>query len=132
MIAVDTSALMAIVLDAPEAEPCMAALEAEREVVLSAGTAAEALIVAGRRGIGPEMEKLIDGLGLEIVPVTAEGARRVAKAYQRWGKGLHPAGLNLGDCFAYEVAKAHSCALLFVGNDFARTDLDAVLPRSEL
>ena len=73
------------------------------------------------------MSELIDGLGFEIVPVTPASATRIAEAYRRWGKGVHPAGLNFGDCFAYEVAKAFSCRLLFVGDDFRRTDLDSVL-----
>ena len=127
MIAVDTSVLMAIVLNEPEADACVAILEAEEDLLISAGTVAEALIVAGRRGVGAEMERLIDGLGFGVVSVTPASARRIAHAYDRWGKGVHPAALNFGDCFAYEVAKEHGCQLLFVGKDFARTDLEAVL-----
>lgn len=100
MIAVDTSALMAIVLNEPEADACVSALAADADLLISAGTAAEALIVSARRNVGDEMAKLIDGLGFEIVSVTAASARRVAEAYARWGKGVHPAGLNFGDCFA--------------------------------
>lgn len=123
MIAVDTSALMAIVLDEPEAAACMAVLEAEEELVISAGTVAEALIVSARRNVGEEVERLIDGLGFDIVNVTPPAARRIAQAYTKWGKGLHKAGLNFGDCFAYDVAKQHDCPLLFVGDDFTKTDL---------
>ncbi len=122
MIAVDTSALMAILLDEPEAEACVEALAAGDRIVVSAGTVAEALIVAERRGLRAEMNGLVDGLGLEVVGVSAASARRVADAYARWGKGVHPAGLNFGDCFAYEVAKSHDCPLLHVGVDFTRTD----------
>lgn len=127
MIVVDTSALMAILLDEPEAAACSAGLEAEAEVLVSAVTVAEALIVASRRNLGEEMERLITGLGLVVVDVTAASARRVARAYDRWGKGVHPAGLNLGDCFAYEVASEHRCQLLFVGGDFTRTDIVSAL-----
>jgi ribonuclease VapC len=127
LIAVDTSALMAIILGEREAHACIALLEAETEVLISAGTMAEAMIVAARRNVSEEMQSLIDGLGLEIVTVTPASARRVAQAYQSWGRGIHPAGLNFGDCFAYEVAKTHSCPLLFVGTDFAKTDLEAAL-----
>ena len=127
MIAVDTSALMAILLGEAAAEACAALLEAEDEVLISAGTVAEALIVAARRDLGDEMERLIGGLGMEVVDVTAASARRVAHAYDRWGKGVHPAGLNFGDCFAYEVARQRGCRLLFVGGDFARTDVTRVL-----
>lgn len=127
MIAVDTSALMAIVLDEPEADACIAALETEVDLLISAGTVAEALIVAARRNVGEEMERLIDGLGFDIVSVTPASARRIARAYQRWGKGVHPAALNFGDCFAYEVAKEYGCRLLFVGEDFGKTDIERVL-----
>ncbi|PKR88807.1 VapC toxin family PIN domain ribonuclease [Pleomorphomonas diazotrophica] len=123
MIAVDTSALMAILLGEPEADTCAAALEVEDRLLISAGTLAEALIVSGRRNVGEEMSRLIDGLGFEIVSVTAASARRVAEAYEKWGKGLHSAGLNFGDCFAYEVANEYGCPLLYVGNDFRQTDV---------
>ena len=123
MIAVDTSALMAIILDEPQADACITALEAADEILISAGTVAESLIVAARRGVSDEMTSLIDGIGLNVIPLTQASAQRIAQAYSRWGKGIHPAGLNLGDCFAYDVAREHDCALLFVGDDFAKTDI---------
>ena len=124
MIAVDTSALMAIILNERDADSCISALETDGDLLISAGTVAEALIVAARRNVGEEMQRLIDGLGFEVVGVTSASARRIANAYETWGKGVHPAGLNFGDCFAYEVAKEHGCPLLYVGDDFARTDID--------
>lgn len=127
MIAVDTSALMAIVLNDPEADACIAALETEDEVLISAGTVAEALIVAGRRNVGNEMERLIGGLGFEVVNVTFASAKRISQAYDQWGKGVHSAALNFGDCFAYEVAKEHGCRLLFVGEDFKKVDIQSAL-----
>lgn len=127
MIAVDTSALMAIMLNEPTADACEAVLAAEESLIISAGTVAEALIVAQRRNVGNEMSQLIDGLGLEIVSVTPASAQRLASACAKWGKGVHPASLNFGDCFAYEVAKEHGCRLLFVGGDFPRTDLESAL-----
>jgi ribonuclease VapC len=123
MIAVDTSALMAIVLGEPEADLCASMLEAEVEVLISAGTLAEAMIVAGRRNVAREMSALVEGLQFTIVAVSGAAARRIAQAYARWGKGIHPAGLNFGDCFAYALAEEHACPLLYVGDDFARTDL---------
>lgn len=123
MIAVDTSALMAIVLGEPGADACMGVLEVETEVLISAGTLAEALIVAGRRDVSVEMSALIDNLGFTVIPVSASVARRIDQAYGRWGKGVHPAGLNFGDCFAYALASEHDCPLLFVGEDFAKTDV---------
>lgn len=127
MIAVDTSALIAIGLDEAEADACAAALEVEDEILISAGTVAEALIVSARRNINQEVANIIDGLGFEIVAVTPAAARRIAQAYQRWGKGIHAAALNFGDCFAYELAKEHDCRLLYVGDDFAKTDIQSVL-----
>jgi len=127
MIAVDTSALMAIVLNETSADACIAALEAENDILISAGTVAEVLIVAERRNVGEEVAGLIDGLGFAIVTVTPASARRIAHAYARWGKGANAAALNFGDCFAYEVAKEHACRLLYVGDDFAKTDIEGVL-----
>lgn len=127
MIAVDTSALMAIILREQAAEACMAALQTEDDLVISAATVAEALIVAARRNVRDEMERLIEGLGFRIVDVTPATARRVAQAYETWGKGRHPASLNFGDCFSYDVARDHGGRLLYVGSDFAQTDIQAAL-----
>ncbi len=127
MMAVDTSALMAILLGEPEAEDCIAALTRAGDLLLSAGTMAEALIVAARRDVGPEMARLIDELGFEVVPLTAAAARRIALAFATWGKGQHAAALNFGDCFAYDLAKTCGCPLLFVGKDFGQTDVARVV-----
>lgn len=124
MIVVDTSALMAILLDEAEADRCADILEAEDRILMSSGTLAEALIVASRRGRRSEMDRLVAELGFEIVGVSAASARHVVQAYELWGKGIHPAGLNFGDCFAYALAKERGCRLLYVGEDFSRTDLD--------
>ena len=127
MIVVDTSALMAIVLNEPEADACIAVLEGEDQLLISAGTVAEALIVSRRRNVGEEVETLIDRLGCEIVSVTPASARRIAQAYDQWGRGMNPAALNFGDCFAYEAAKEHACPLLYVGDDFSKTDIESAL-----
>ena len=127
VITVDTSALMAIVLQESLAAPCKAALAAEDEILISAGTLAEVLIVSARRGIAAEMTEFLDHFDLNIVSVTPAAARRVGEAYSRWGRGMHPAALNFGDCFAYALAKEHACRLLYVGDDFAKTDIEGVL-----
>jgi ribonuclease VapC len=127
VIAVDTSALMAIVLGEREADACISVLEREDSLLISAGTAAESLIVAARRNVRQRMAELIDGLGFEIVSVTAASARRMAEAYERWGRGASPASHNFDDCFAYEVAKEHACRLLYIGNDFSKTDIEPAL-----
>lgn len=128
MIVVDTSALMAIVLNEPSADACMSAIAGADALLISAGTVAEALVVADRRNVGEDMRELIDGLGFEVVPVSRGSAERVAAAYDRWGKGVHPAALNLGDCYAYALAREHACPLLFIGGDFAATDIAPALP----
>ena len=128
MIAVDTSALMAIILNEAAADECQAVLEANSDVCISAGTLAEALIVAAARGYLQEVRDLVDRLRFTVIDATEETAERAATAYARWGKGNHPAGLNFGDCFAYALAEQLGCPLLFVGNDFSRTDILPALP----
>jgi len=123
MIVVDTSALVATLLREPPAEACAAALEDADTILISAATYAEAVIVADRRGFGQAMTGTVEGLGMEVVSLTAAGVAQVRAAYAAWGKGIHPAGLNLGDCFAYALARARDCPLLYVGDDFARTDI---------
>ncbi|MBL8568840.1 MAG: type II toxin-antitoxin system VapC family toxin [Phreatobacter sp.] len=127
MMVVDTSALMAIALNEPAANACSAALEHSDDCLISAATVAEAMIVAARRNVTDEMEALIGELGIEVVPVSVATARAVAAAYGQWGKGVHPAGLNFGDCFAYALARERGCPLLFVGDDFSRTDIISAL-----
>ncbi|MBL8536782.1 MAG: type II toxin-antitoxin system VapC family toxin [Hyphomonadaceae bacterium] len=130
MIAVDTSALMAVLLRERQAADCITALDAADAIVISAATLAEALLVSALRNTGPEMRELIEELGCEIAPVTEAVARRVARAYARWGKDVHPAGLNFGDCFAYALAEERACPLLFVGDDFLRTDVKPAFARA--
>jgi ribonuclease VapC len=127
VIAVDTSAIMAILLNEDSANACQTALASESETLISAGTMAEILVVAGRRNRSSEASRLLDEFDFTVVPVTAISARQVGDAYARWGRGVHPAGLNFGDCFAYAVAKEHACGLLYLGNDFSRTDIQSVL-----
>lgn len=127
MIVVDTSALMAIVLHEPNADACIDAISRASGIAISAATVAEALIVAERKGLGSRMQQVIDEFALEITSVLPADSKRVAAAYSRWGKGVHPARLNLGDCFAYALAKERGCPLLFVGDDFRQTDIESVL-----
>ena len=127
MIAVDTSAFLAIALAEEAGRSCLEALRREKTLLISAGTIVECLIVARQRQVIDTVTTLLDGLLFDVVAVTSASARRAAWAYAQWGKGNHPAGLNYGDCFAYEVAKHNVCALLYVGHDFSKTDLMSVL-----
>jgi len=117
-------------MDGAAAELCARVLEAEPVLLISAGTVTEAIIVSIHRHLRSEVERLIDRLPFEIVPVTVTEARRAADAHGIWGKGIHPAKLNFGDCFAYALAKERNCPLLYVGNDFALTDIQSALARS--
>lgn len=127
MIVIDTSALMAVLLDEPAAAAIAEVLAGEEALAISAGTLAEALLVAGARGRRADMERLVEGLGIEVAPVTEACARRLADALARWGRGRHPAALNFGDGFAHALAAERGCPVLCTGRDFAQTDL-AVLP----
>jgi ribonuclease VapC len=127
VIAVDTSALLAILLREPRGAACEAALVSAPRILISAGTLAEAALVAERRHMAAALDALLQRLAMTVVVVDEPEARRTAAAHAEWGRGIHPAGLNFGDCFAYAVAKRHSCPLLFVGNDFALTDVVSAL-----
>lgn len=123
MIAVDTSALIAIIKGEPEAATCRAAVAAETDLLIAAPTLTEALIVADGRKLFGEMAALIADLALTVVPLSEDLAYSAARGYKRWGKGHNPASLNICDSFAYALAMEHRCPLLFVGDDFARTDV---------
>lgn len=132
MIAVDTSALMAIVLREPERPAMLAALGSAERVLISAGTLIEVRMVSLRRGgeaLVAKVDELIDSLGVETV---ATDQAEVSAAYAglvQYGKGGgHPAQLNFGDLFSYAVAKARGIPLLFKGNDFAATDIEPAAP----
>jgi ribonuclease VapC len=116
---------MAIFQRDPEAERCSAIIRREERLPRSSATLAEVLITSAHKNIDDQMNTLVAALAIEIVPVTAVAARRIAGIYRRWGKGHHPAGLNCGDCFAYDIAQEQDCPLLFAGQEFSRTDLRA-------
>lgn len=126
MIVVDTSALIAVAANEPEAAACEAAL-ITNDLLLSAATLAETLIVARRKKVEDSVQVLLDSLGPEVVEVSEGLAVMAAEAYGRWGKGFHPARLNYGDCFSYALAELYQCPLLYVGDDFTRTDIRSAL-----
>ncbi len=120
---VDSSALMAILAEEPGAAALARRLLAEPSRRMSAGTLVETLIVAEAGGVVDDLTALLEEVGIEIIPVDAAQAALALDGFRRFGKGRHPAGLNYGDLFAYALARAEDEPLLFVGNDFARTDL---------
>jgi ribonuclease VapC len=125
----DTSALLAVLLNEPEAPAFRLALEADPVRLLSAASLVETSIViearVGEPG-GRELDLLIHKAAIEVVAVDAAQAELARHAYRQFGKGRHPAGLNYGDCFAYALAQSAGEPLLFKGDDFSRTDVARV------
>ena len=127
---VDTSAILAILREEPEAEAFNAALLEAPHVAMSAATLLEVTMVTEGRavpGIRSRVERLLAQSSMDIIPFTAEHAAIAADGWRRFGKGRHPAGLNLGDCFAYALAQSRNEPLLFKGADFSQTDVKAAL-----
>ena len=128
---VDTSAIVAILRDEPEARAYAEAIAAAKSRRVSAVNFVEAAAVidASRSPIASrKFDDLFREAGLRIEPVTEAQARIAREAYRDFGKGAgHAAGLNFGDCFAYALAKATGEPLLFKGNDFGHTDISPVL-----
>ena len=126
----DTSAVLAILQKEPEGPAFEAALTDARDAAISAATLVElSMVVEARAGIAvwPRVEDLLRDGEVAVVPFTAEHAALAREGWRRYGKGRHPAGLNLGDCFAYALAKSRNQPLLFKGDDFARTDVKAAV-----
>ena len=123
---VDTSAIVAILFNEPDAAVFAAAI-AEADVRrMSAATYVEAAIVveANTKAGGPaEFDAFVRRSGVSIEPVTEEQAYLARQAYTTYGRGRHAAGLNYGDCFPYALAKVTGESLLFKGSDFKKTDV---------
>jgi ribonuclease VapC len=131
MVVVDTSAVTAVVFGEPDAEILLSVMLANAgDLQMSAGTAVEVGIVVEARQ-GAEATKdlgiLMDRLGIATVPVDRVQAEAAVAAWRRFGKGRHPANLNLGDCFSYALAKLTAAPLLFKGRDFGQTDITSAL-----
>ena len=127
---IDTSAIVAIAQNEPEA-PTFEQLIADDPVrLISAATVLEAAMVLetrfGEPG-GVELDLWLARANVDIVAVEVEHADQARRAWRRYGKGRHPAGLNYADCFSYALAKLTDEPLLFKGNDFSQTDIHAAL-----
>ena len=124
---IDTSAILAILLQEPAADRLMSAVEADRTRLVSAPTVVEAsLVLLGRYGEAgdPPLDRLLRGIGAEIVPVGEEQVALARDGALRFGRGRHPAALNFGDCFSYALSVERGEPLLFVGDDFSQTDVE--------
>jgi len=124
----DSSAILAILFDEPEAREFEQRIAADPVRLISAATVLETGIGIESKlgdGGGAELDLWLHKVGVEIVPVSAGHADQARRAWRRYGKGRHPAGLNFGDCFSYAVAALTGEPLLFTGNDFIQTDIQA-------
>jgi ribonuclease VapC len=126
---IDTSAIMAIIYGEPEELIFIELINDTEECLLSSPSYVEASIVLGtkhgQQGI-ENLNLLIAALSITIVPFTVEQAQLASEAFLKFGKGRHPAKLNMGDCFSYALAKSTNQPLLFKGNDFIHTDVAQV------
>jgi ribonuclease VapC len=135
IMVVDSSAVIAILFDEPEGPDCTRALEGASPRLISAVNYVETgTVLAGRlhRGSRAKAISVLDDLlatsGIDIAPLDETVARAALKTRLDYGKGFGTrGGLNFGDCFAYALAKQHSAPLLYVGNDFALTDIQPAL-----
>ena len=127
---VDTSALMALLLDEPQAEQIDRALRSSTVSVLSAANHVELMLVVESR-TGPAgaliADELLRRMEIRVDAVSAPLAQLAIDGWRRFGRGRHPAALNLGDCFSYALAIERVEPLLFVGDDFSRTDVQSAL-----
>ena len=129
MIVVDTSAVLSVMLEEPEADAVRAVLLRASGRSISASNYVEcAMVMAGRRlGGRVDLDEWLSLRQIEVSAVDRQVAALAADAFVRFGKGRHPAGLNYGDCFAYALARQLGAPLLFKGGDFARTDITPAL-----
>jgi ribonuclease VapC len=126
----DTSAVLAILFAEPEREAFVQAISEAPVRLMSTVSALEAaFVVESRKGPagGHELELLLSAAEVEVVPFSTEHLALAREAWRKFGKGRHRAGLNLGDCCAYALARQSGEPLLFKGSDFVHTDLTAVV-----
>lgn len=132
---IDTSALLAILQDEPERRRFNEAIEAAPERVMSVASFVEVSIVIesryGAEGLR-DLDYFIARAKIDLITVDVEQGKAACRAFSRFGKGRHPAGLNYGDCFAYALAAVLGEPLLFKGDDFAHTDVTPALRRASL
>jgi ribonuclease VapC len=127
---IDTSALVAILLDEPDARRYAAAIDAARTRLISAASVLETAIVLERRSgaqSAANLDRVIQRAGIQVAAVTPSQVEIAREGFRRFGKGRHPASLNFGDCFSYALARSEGEPLLFKGDDFSKTDVVAVL-----
>ena len=126
---IDGSAIIAVLLNEANAAQIAEAIDSGSQRLLSAASLLEAsIVIESRKGeaAGRELDLLIYRAAIEVVAVDQDQVEIARIAWRRYGKGRHPAGLNYGDCFSYALARSRELPLLFQGEDFSRTDIDAI------
>ena len=130
---IDTSVLLAILQDEPERRSFNEAIEAADARLMSVANFVEVSIVLemryGAEGVR-DLDLFVERAGIQLVGVDVEQARAARRAFSRFGKGRHAAGLNYGDCFAYALAMVLGEPLLYKGSDYAQTDVASLSPAS--
>lgn len=125
---VDSSALVSLLLKEAGWERVADALAGDDHVAIGAPTLTETAIVLHAKGAPASLlPALLHRVGITVEPFTHRHALLAADAYATFGRGRHPASLNFGDCMTYATARMARAPLLFVGDDFAKTDLEPVL-----
>jgi ribonuclease VapC len=126
VIVVDTSIVVAIIKDEPEAAAFVDILDESQMTIMSVVSYVEAHMVTNDRRLRTEatdVDNVLDAAGIEIVDVTRDQAGLAVSAFLAYGKGRNRARLNLADCFSYALAKSRGAPLLFKGDDFSKTDI---------
>ena len=126
---IDGSAITAVLLNEANAAQIAKAIDSGSQRLLSAASLLEAsIVIETRKGeaAGRELDLLIYRAAIEVVAVDQDQVEIARIAWRRYGKGRHPAGLNYSDCFSYALARSRGLPLLFQGEDFSRTDIDAI------
>jgi ribonuclease VapC len=129
-VVLDSSAILALLLNEPDAQTYRVAINEDQTRLVSAATLLEVSLVVERRNGeagGRELDVLISKTGIEVVPVDGDQVFEARRAWRKFGRGRHPAALNYGDLFSYALSRTTGEPLLFKGNDFARTDIGRVL-----
>ena len=123
---VDSSALVAVLLNEPERRAFLARMLIERVKLISVASVLESAIVIeqrlGEAGV-QRMDRYMERIGMKAVPIDLEQLALARTAFRQYGKGRHRAGLNFGDCFAYALARQRNLPLLYKGGDFGHTDI---------
>lgn len=126
---IDSSALIAILTGEPDAQLFASAIADDPKKLLSSFSMLEAgIVIESKKGefAGRELELLIHKIKIDIVSLDSEQIELAIAAWRKFGKGRHPAGLNIGDCCSYALAKYSNEPILFKGNDFDKTDIPTV------